>query len=481
MAKPQFHDILPPDGRSIKKIPIPDRAREKRESIREPAPDMDMVRPRSPRSMEDMRPVARPAQPTRESLPPLQQKPAPREERKDPRYTFEEATPEATVIPKLKSSSRRKWPIYVAILALLIIIGLVYFFIPKVTGANITLTPKGQTIAVDSTFIASKDTNAELPYQVAVYGKDGKLTLPANGQETVQVKATGVIRIFNNFSATEQKLIANTRFATPQGKIFRINQAVTVPGKSVDTPGSVDATVTADAVGADYNVGLTDFTIPGFKGDPKYDKIYGRSKTAIDGGFSGTRSKVDKSQLSSAREKIHTELENSLVKQMQQNIPENFIFPKNSYFIEYESLPDSPVDGGVQITERATFHGIMFKRDVLAGAIAKKVGTDTVGKSDLANIDNLTFSTKIGSSTKPWDSDTFSFKLNGTTTLISSIDIDKLKNELKGKPRKSLNAILAGYPGVAQAEVVMRPFWVQTFPDSLTDIMIKVGSTSPSP
>lgn len=163
---------------------------------------------------------------------------------------------------------------------------------------------------------------------------------------------------------------------------------------------------------------------------------------------------------------------------MQQNIPENFVFPKNSYFIEYESLPDTPVDTGVQLTERATFHGIMFKRDVLAQAIAKKVNGDVAGKNDLANSDSLIFNAKAATTSKPWESDSFSFTLNGTTTLISSIDTDKLKNELRGKPRKSLNAILASYPGVNQAQVVMRPFWKQTFPDSANDIIIKVGASN---
>jgi hypothetical protein len=431
MAKPLFHDIVPPDRKSIKKIPIPERSREKREVVRQPvAPQPKPIpRPRAPRKVR-----------------------------------------------------RSKVPVFLTLLALGVIVVLVFIFIPKATGATITLTPRGQNVSVNATFTAQKDISADLPYQVAVYEKDGKLTVPANGEENAQTKASGVIRIFNNFSSDPQKLIANTRFATAEGLIFRITQPIVVPGLQGSTPGSIDAAVTAEQVGANYNVGLADFTIPGFKGDARYSKIFARSKTTIDGGFSGTRKKVDGTQVTEARQKIRNELQTSLIRQMKQNIPENFVFPQSAYFIEYQSLPDTLVENGVVLAERATFHGIMFKRTDLAHAIAIKVsGVDSGSTTnDLANSDSLIFSSKntaIASSTPLWDSLSFGFLLNGTTTLISAIDTEKLKAELRSKPRTSLNAILAGYPGIAKAEVTMRPFWKQSFPDSISEISIDVVKT----
>ena len=447
MAKPLFQDILPPDKKSIKKIPIPERTREKREPVRRAA-------------------AARLA---------------PKE-----RMPERETAPEPSVSRKPARQKRKKAPFILTFLALAVIAFLVFIFIPKATGATIILTPRGQSISVNATFTAAKDITSNLPYQVAVYEKDGKLTIAANGEENAQTKASGVIRIFNNSSAEPQKLIANTRFETPKGLIFRITQPVVIPGKFGTTPGSVDAAVTAEEVGADYNVGLTDFTIPGFKGDPRYGKIFARSKTAIDGGFSGTRKKVDQSQVADARQKIRDELQGSLIRQMQQNIPANFVFPKSAYFIEYQSLPDVPVENGVQLAERATFHGIVFKRTDLAQAIAAKVsGSDaTSAKSDITFTDNLIFSAKnstSASSTPVWDSPTFTFLLNGTTTLVSAIDTEKLTAVLIGKPRKSLNAILAGYPGIAKAEVTMRPFWKQSFPETASEIVIDVLKTPLSP
>jgi len=52
--------------------------------------------------------------------------------------------------------------------------------------------------------------------------------------------------------------VANTRFADPNGKIFRISKAITVPAK-----GTLVVTLTADQAGASYNIGPSTFSIPG--------------------------------------------------------------------------------------------------------------------------------------------------------------------------------------------------------------------------
>jgi hypothetical protein len=434
MAKPLFHDIVPPDKKSIKKIPIPERQHERRTVSERP-----------------------------EKI-----------HRDQPEPQYQPPTPRPAPSPRLK---RRKAPIVLVIVALILIGLIIYIFIPRATSATISLIPRGQSVTVSATFSASKDANALLPYQVAIYEKDGKLTVPASGSEFAETKASGVIRIFNNYSAAPQKLVMNTRFQTPQGLIFRISQPVTVPGKSGSTPGSADVAVTAEKVGADYNVGLTDFTIPGFKGDPRFTSINAHSASAIGGGFSGNRKKVGSSDVTAARQKIRDELEASLIRQMQQNIPENFVFLPSAYFVEYESLPDTDVETGVQLTERATFHGIMFKRADLAQAILAKMSAPNAGQNDLTTADTLAFSVKSSTTTKPWDSQNLTFTLNGTTTLISSIDADKLKDELAGKPRKSLSAVLAGYPGVAKAQVIIRPFWQQSFPDDKSEITIDIAKT----
>lgn len=434
MAKPLFQDIVPPDKKSIKRIPLPERL------AREERPE---------------RPVRRvEREPARER--------EPRRER------------------------RGISGIVKALIAVIVIGGLaagaLYVVIPKATGATVTIIPKGQSVALENaTFVATKEPSGELPFQVVTVAKEGKVTVPAAGEEQASVKATGVIRIFNNYSAAPQVLVANTRFETPKGLIFRITQGVTVPGKTGTTPGSIDVAVVADKPGADYNVGLSDFTIPGFKGDPRFEKVFGRSKSAIAGGFEGTRKKVAKTDEDVARAKIRDGLRANLVGEVAKNIPEDFVMPGNAYFIEYETLPNVSVDLGAELKEKATIHGIIFRKQDLAKAIAKKSKSAPSDKMDVLDADKLAFAPKAPSGDRLWEAETMSFALNGTTTVLVPVDIDKLKADLAGKPRNGLNAVLAAYPNVKNAEVVIRPFWKTKFPESTDSISVNVGPVALSP
>jgi len=417
--KPMFQDIVPPDRKSIKKIPIPER------------------NPRLP-------------------------EPEP-------------------VIPRRKKKRRLgRWFFILIILAALIGGGL-YVANPDLSGATVEIKPRTQTVTVDASFTARKDESTEgLHYQTATIAKDGKLAVAGTEDEFVQTKAAGVIIIYNNFNTEPQLLIAGTRFQTDKGLIFRINQPVTVPGKKIvdgeSVPGSAEAVITADKTGPDYNIGLADFTIPGFKGDARFDKFFARSKVPVQGGFSGNRKKISKEDLENARTRVRNELEANLARQAEKDIPTGFVLPKGSYYIEYESLADTPEATGVMITERATYHGIMFNSTELGQEINKKLDTNTALVYSVASAENLTIGLKheTSTSTKPWEAQTLSFTLKVSTSLVSVVDTEKLRDELIGKPRNSLNAILSTHPSIEKAEVTIRPFWNSSFPlerDKITVII----------
>ncbi|MDQ3015001.1 MAG: hypothetical protein M3Q73_03995, partial [bacterium] len=254
-----------------------------------------------------------------------------------------------------------------------------------------------------------------------------------------------------------------------------IPAATTVSGKKV--PGSVEAAVTADAIGPEYNVGLVDFKVPGLKGDPRYDLVEARTKpqNPIQGGFNGTRNKVEEKELAAAREKVRDELKTNLIKELEKYIPKDYIMPTNAYVILYESLPDIQENNGVKINERATFHGYMFKKAELARELALKVKGANTLPSEVSDVNKLVFTIQ-NPAKEPWNSQTIGFTLKGSTSLVATVDTDKLKQELLGKPRTSLNAILASYPSVARAQVTMRPFWKKSFPATKDEITITIAN-----
>src|SRR3989344_1560274 len=82
---------------------------------------------------------------------------------------------------------------------------------------------------------------------------------PATGKSKVSQKASGKIRIVNAYSSEKQTLVATTRFAAPDGKIFRLDNQILVPGAQIKDgkiiPSSVESSIPADQPGAGYNIG----------------------------------------------------------------------------------------------------------------------------------------------------------------------------------------------------------------------------------
>jgi hypothetical protein len=241
-----------------------------------------------------------------------------RDEHFNPSYAYNEP-------PRSKPKKARGSRIFLVLFILLVILGIGVWFVSRVSGAEVVVTPKQQTISVDGQFTAQTSGDG-LQFQTITIAKDGKLGVVSSGQQMANDKASGVIIIYNT-SKSSQKLIASTRFESSNGHIFRISQPITIPAASGPTPGSVEAAITADKAGPEYNVGLADFTIPGFKGDPKYNQFYGRSKTPIQGGFSGLKNTVADPDLKAARDKIHTELANNLVNEAKKDIPTGYVLP----------------------------------------------------------------------------------------------------------------------------------------------------------
>jgi len=110
-------------------------------------------------------------------------------------------------------------------------------------------------------------------------------------------KASGIITVFNEYSSSPQLLVASTRFLSSDGKIFRTIKDISVPGSEIINdeiiPDSINITVMADYPGIEYNISPSDFTIPGFKGSPKYVGLYGKSNTAMNGGSNDTTEDIE--------------------------------------------------------------------------------------------------------------------------------------------------------------------------------------------
>lgn len=363
--------------------------------------------------------------------------------------------------------------------AIVVVIILILAFSLLFSGAKIGITPKQSNTIVDAQFSAAiKADIGEVPFEIMTIEKTNSKKVAATGREEIEEKASGKIVIFNDFNSSSQRLIKNTRFETPEGLIYRINKSVVVPGQKKEggetVPGSTEVTVYADEAGDKYNIGLTDFTIPGFEGSPRFDGFYARSKTTMTGGFVGEKLTASSEDLAKAKTEIHTELRKQLMNEASSQKPDEFYFFEDAIFVEFESKPSVEKGDEVEVVEEATMYGVLFNKKKFAGHIAENtiVAFDDE-PVEISDISNLTVNVVDKADSRPWEEEEFEFTVSGSVHIIWTFDEDKLKEDLSGRAKAALPTVLSGYPSIEKAEAVLRPFWKRSFPDKVGKIKIE--------
>src|SRR3989344_5569945 len=243
--------------------------------------------------------------------------------------------------PAPRKSNARFWVWIIAIAALL---GAVFAVMTYFSSATIEVTPFTQSVKLENEFTATKEAAEDgLIFQFLSLTEEKSAEVPATIEKKIQKKASGKVIIYNAYSGDNQRLIKNTRLEDDKThKIYRIDDSVVVPGAKmvagkVAEPGSVEAVIYADAAGDGYNIGLADFTIPGFKGDPRYSKFTARSKpdSPIGGGFSGTVKVPTDEIIAEAQKNLREDLKQTAVEKARGQVPESVSFFPGSMVLKF--------------------------------------------------------------------------------------------------------------------------------------------------
>lgn len=350
-------------------------------------------------------------------------------------------------------------------------------------GATVTVVPKMQSITPPANIVALPNAQGDsLAYQTIALAQSATTTVNASGTTQVSKSASGVITISNTYSTAAQALVTNTRFMAADGKIYRIHSAITVPGakKAANgtlSPGTITATVYADAPGAEYNrPDPTTFTIPGFKGDAKYTKITAQAAAnAITGGFVGTQPSISASDMQSAQLALQKTLDGSLRSAVGNQVPAGFLPVQGSLSINYSDISQSS-GGGTSATLSQTAHAsmAMVSSKSLASTLAKLLVSGYAGESvDFASPNPLIL--QVATTTGNVNTGPLNILMQGNPTIVWQFDKGALATALLGKDKNSFQSIVATFsPAVEKARASIRPFWKGTFPtqSSKLDIVI---------
>jgi len=326
--------------------------------------------------------------------------------------------------------------------------------------------------------VNSSSTPIKLPAELFAERRNLQLSFLANGKEKIEKKAQGKITIYNSYSSDPQKLIVSTRFLTPDNKIFRLAEAITIPGAKIQEgkiiPSSIEADVIADQAGAEYNIGpIARFTIPGFKDTPKYAGFYAKSDQAMVGGFVGEVTVPTDKDISDAQTKIRQVLSDNLKTVIFSQLPKEFkVIDGSSVFTVLSEKINKEVDkdNKFSIFADAQMKLIAFRENDLKDVLTAR----SLSQLASGNYEVVESNIEYGAPRPNFVNGEMSFPAKGQIILERKIDTDRFRQQILSKNEIDLKSLVFSLPGLEKAQISFWPIYIKQVPNKIERIKILV-------
>lgn len=369
-----------------------------------------------------------------------------------------------------------------AVAAVAVAAAVAYTVLPR---ATVEITAKTEPFSFDAELTVDKAASAvnaasrTIPGQLQEIRKPASREFPATGERDVAEKATGVITVYNSYSSSPQTLVATTRFLSSGGKLFRTVKTVTIPGAKIEEgqiiPSSLDVDVLADAPGADYNIGPSDFTIPGFEGTPKFKAFTGKSKAATAGGAKGRVKVVSAGDLDAARRALEDDILKTVEGELKQQIAPDLSLVGGASAVTVleatSSVPANAIADRFTYTVKVVGRAMVFRERDL-GQILDEILRERMADNRATRPENRKISyTQV----RPdFDRGTVALITRVEETLVSRIDADALKRDLAGRNRVEAQQYVDTRPAIDRIQVTLWPFWVRDIPRNSAKIEVRI-------
>jgi hypothetical protein len=370
----------------------------------------------------------------------------------------------------------RRVPFILAIGAILVLVFILYL---TLGSARIIISPVKQKldnlklkVSASSTATAVNFNFNQIPGQQFREQKKETGTFPVTGQKDVVQKAGGTITIFNK-GATAQRLVATTRFKSPDGLIFRIPQTINVPagvktGATI-TPGSIVSAVYADRPGAEYNIGPTQFTIPGFEGTPKFNDFYATSDKPMTGGIVGPAKVVTEKDFTTAQEELAAKVRDEILKSLKDRGGELKILDAVAIKLDAPEVNAKVGEAAeeLEMSLQGSADTIAFREsdviELIKNFVSQKNDMELLLK-DLA----ISYVNPQPGADKTLLS--FDAQINGLAA--AKLDTEAIKSDVRGMSEDSIRSYLKGIKEIESARIMLSPFWVRSIPKNAGKIKI---------
>lgn len=322
--------------------------------------------------------------------------------------------------------------------------------------------------------ISKIDTSKKMiPVELFKNKQNITLFFRATGKKNVSEKASGEITIYNNYSSNTQTLVANTRFESPNGLIYRLTTNITIPGAEIRDgkiiPSSIKAIVVADEPGEKYNSEpIAKLTIPGFKGSPKYDGFYGELKNGAKGGFIGEKIVPLDTDIEKAKKEMSNKLKSALENSISLKKPEGFVFIgdfKTDILKLIVVSTSTDENGNFALLGEGDSKIFGIRRDDIIKFLIEFYNQNTNKKVNDFEIEYLNF--------KPdFDNGNIIFNLKAKGNFVQNPNLDELKSKILSKKILEVENIIKNLDELESAKIIIKPSWINILPSNPSKINI---------
>lgn len=383
----------------------------------------------------------------------------------------------------VKKSKWMLWVVGAFVLVFVFLLASVFF-----SNADVLVYPRTETVAADTELDMSATPESEgvLAVESISVSLDASKAVPASGEEFVEERARGEITVYNE-SDEPQTFIETTRFESSEGRIFRAPEEVNVPAATASGPGTTTIVVVASDVGEEYNVPAGRFTVPGLEDTDLFDEVYAESSAPMEGGFRGTMNVVSDEDERVALRELEQELEPRLVEEVRSTLPQNLLLLEDTVEYSFEPLANRGSGANVEVRLKGTLTamvvdksevGRLLAEEYVAGYNGEEVTLDdssslslSVGEAESTVVDEDEEENEEGTETVSAEN---SLSVEGRAVIRWVFDEDEFSNDILGARMGDIESILRQYPGIADLEVNLTPFWKRTIPSEPEDVNIEV-------
>jgi len=352
-----------------------------------------------------------------------------------------------------------------------------------IISKKLTFSLDNDQVLIDKNIAEANYSQKVIPGNLFIFPENDEKEFKSTGQGKDEQQAKGIITIINNFSSAPQILVATTRFEAPDGKIFRLDSRIVIPGAAMKDgklePSSIDVNVTAATSGPEYNIIACNdnckFTIPGFKGTPKFDGFYGISNKPMAGGSLGSVPMVTAEDLKKAEDAILKNIDNKINEDFKNKIPNNLkILDGAKSGIKIAKISSDVSIGDFRqsftVTAAGEIRVIAFREQDLIEFIRSRFDAQKPEKYDYCGDPTIEYK-----DVKPdFEKGTLKLTISVKQTICYHLSQDEIKKNVAGKNQKELEIILKSIDGIEEVKVNLFPFWIKKVPTNFNKIKISV-------